>query len=104
MLQELQKLRTQIGEQRFADEPARVNALKTMTGLGAAARAQMGGENVTIASGDAIVLATGDGIDGVAFDGDGEELRRLRMALAALPGARRALVRATDGAHRFIAE
>lgn len=71
---------------------------------GDAAKVQMRGENVTIASGDAIALATGDGIDGVAFDGDGEELRRLRMALAALPGARRALVRAGDGAHRFMAE
>ena len=71
---------------------------------GAAVKASLPDGNVSLVGGDAIALATMDGIAGVAFDGGGEALRDLRLALAALPGARRPLLRATDARHRFMAE
>lgn len=70
----------------------------------AAIRAGLPNHLVVSAGGDPVSLATIDGLAGIAFDGGGKKLRDLRMALAELPGARRALLRADDGFERFMAE
>ncbi|MAF49409.1 MAG: bifunctional proline dehydrogenase/L-glutamate gamma-semialdehyde dehydrogenase [Rhodospirillaceae bacterium] len=70
----------------------------------AAIRARLPGQLLVRAGGDPISLASREGLAGIAFDGGGKKLRDLRIALAELPGARRALLRADDGFERFMAE